>query len=173
MAWWRAHDEAVDDPKLQRLPGEMFKAWFNLVCLASRNGGVLPPLADISFRLRKSERECQRILDSLIAAKLFDEVASGIEPHNWNGRQYKSDVSTGRVRSFRKRQKERSTKPDETVSRNAPEQSRGKGNPLQGLPVTQEQPSPPIAARESAEGAHAHETASILANLGNMKRAVQ
>lgn len=46
------------------------------------------------------------------------------------------------------------------------------GEPLQGSPP-EEDSSRPIAARESAEGAHAHETASILANLGNMKRAVQ
>jgi hypothetical protein len=43
MAWWRAYDESADDPKLQRLSADLFRALFNLVCLASRNGGVLPP----------------------------------------------------------------------------------------------------------------------------------
>ena len=41
-------------------------------------------------------------------------------PHNWLKYQYKSDVSTERVKQFRKRR--------ETVSRNAPEQSRTEQN---------------------------------------------
>lgn len=28
MAWWRAHDEAVDDPKLQKLPPDEFRRQF-------------------------------------------------------------------------------------------------------------------------------------------------
>lgn len=47
-----------------------------------------------------------------------------------------------------------------------------KGEPLQGSPPD-EGLSRPIAARESAEGARTHDTASILANLGNMKRVTQ
>lgn len=46
------------------------------------------------------------------------------------------------------------------------------GKPLQGFPPD-EQPSSPVAARESAEGARTHDTASILANLGTLKRVVQ
>lgn len=172
MAWWRAHDEAVDDPKLQKLPAETFRAWFNLVCIASKNGGKLPPIADVSFTLRKSDKEAQRIIDDMVARGLFDVTDEGVEPHNWNGRQYKSDVSTGRVRAFRERKKDRSMKRDETVSRNAPEteQSRSRETPS-GFPLTET--SKPIAARESAEGARTHDTASILANLGTMKRAIQ
>lgn len=174
MAWWRAYDEAADDPKLQRLPAELFRSWFNLVCIASRNNGVLPPLADIAFGLRKSEKDAKRALDALIEAGLFDVSETVIEPHNWRGRQYKSDVSTGRVRSFRKRRNGRFMERDETVSRNAPEteQSRSRETPS-GFPPDELQKPELVAARESAEGAHAHETASILANLGNMKRAVQ
>lgn len=45
------------------------------------------------------------------------------------------------------------------------------GEAPSGLPP--DEPSRPIAARESAEGARTHDTASILANLGTMKRVVQ
>jgi len=46
------------------------------------------------------------------------------------------------------------------------------GEPLQGSPP-EEDSSRPIAARESAEGARTHDTASMLANLGTLKRAAQ
>jgi hypothetical protein len=170
MAWWRAHDEAVDDPKLQRLPGELFKTWFNLLCLASRNGGVLPSTTDMAFGLRKSEKEVQRAVDALIEAKLFDVSETGTEPHNWNGRQYKSDVSTGRVRSFRKRKRERSGKPHETVSGNAPEQNRAElGEAPPGLPPDEHQTSPPATAHGALE-APAHDGMAMITELAARKR---
>jgi len=46
------------------------------------------------------------------------------------------------------------------------------GEAPSGLPPD-EQPPSPIAARESAEGAHTHDTARMLTHLGNLKRAVQ
>lgn len=110
--WWRAYEDAVDDPKVQRLPGELFKAWFNLLCLASRNGGYLPAIEDISFGLRMPEKKCGEILDHLLQSGLLDEFDGRFMPHNWSGRQHQSDRSTERVKRFR----ERSVKRDETVS---------------------------------------------------------
>lgn len=165
MAWWRAHDEAVDDPKLQKLPADLFRAWFNLLCLASRNDGKLPSIADVAFGLRKSEKESQRAIDLLVKATLLDVSETGIEPHNWSGRQYKSDVSTNRVRSFRKRKKERSPKRDETVSRNAPE-TETEVKPLQGLTLSKETSSP-TAAREGLNGP-AHDAIARITNARKM-----
>ena len=101
--WWRAYDEAADDPKLQRLSGDLFKSWFNLLCLSSRNHGVLPSISDISFGLRKPESECQQIIDYLTLSGLFDDDDGKISPHNWAGRQFQSDTSTPRVQRYRKR----------------------------------------------------------------------
>ena len=103
--WWRAYNEALDDPKLQKLPAELFRAWFNLVCLAARNNGVLPALDDIAFALRTTPQKADKILVSLIDAKLFDTTDDGVKPHNWSSRQYESDVSTDRVKRFRQRSK--------------------------------------------------------------------
>lgn len=111
--WWRAHASSLDDPKVQRLPGDLFKAWFNLLCVACVNDGILPPLGDIAFALRVSESEADKIIKALIAAKLIDETEAGLSPHNWNGRQYKSDVSTERVQQFRERQRNVSETPSE------------------------------------------------------------
>jgi len=47
-----------------------------------------------------------------------------MEPHNWNGRQYKSDVSTDRVKRYRERKRNVSGNDDETANETPPEQNR-------------------------------------------------
>lgn len=114
--WWRAHASALDDPKVQRLHGDMFKSWFNILCIASLRDGILPPIADIAFALRKSEKDTVRVVSYLTERGLLDVTDNGLSPHNWNGRQYKSDVSTKRVTAFRERQRNVSVTPSETDS---------------------------------------------------------
>jgi hypothetical protein len=114
--WFRFYDDVVNDPKVQRLPAALFRSWVNLLCVASKNGGVLPTVPDLAFALRQSEAAIDKDIDLLIEAELFDRTDKGIEPHNWAQRQHKSDVSTDRVKRFRKRH--------ETVSETPPEQNR-------------------------------------------------
>lgn len=104
--WFRAYDDAVDDPKLQRLPGEMFKALFNLWCLTSKNDGVLPPLDEIAFKLRIKVEKAKRVLNELRTAGLIEDDETGSHPHNWNGRQFRSDTNSNeRVKRYRERRK--------------------------------------------------------------------
>jgi hypothetical protein len=112
--WFRFYESALDDPKVQRLPGDLFKGWINLLCLAKRHNGTLPPHEDIAFALRLSAKDATKLLDSLVEHGLLDHDETGISPHNWNARQYKSDVSTDRVKRFRKRQETVSETPSET-----------------------------------------------------------
>jgi hypothetical protein len=104
--WWRAYDEAVDDPKLQKLPGELFKAWFNLCCITSQNDGVLPDIDAVAFKLRTTAAKAKQTIEKLKEAGLIDEEEGVTEPHNWRGRQYKSDVTDAtaaeRMRRYRK-----------------------------------------------------------------------
>jgi hypothetical protein len=112
--WWRAYDEAVDEPKLILLSDAQHRAWFNLLCLASANGGKLPELKIICVKLRMSSARAAKLVQNLIDAALLDRGGGKLVPHNWNGRQYKSDVSTERVKRFRKRQRNVSETPPET-----------------------------------------------------------
>lgn len=116
--WFRMYDEILDDAKVQRLQGEMFKTWVNILCLARRSGGVLPPLAEMAFSLRLPEKECEKRIAALIKNGLIDEFdgpdGGTRSPHNWSERQHDSDVSTDRVRAFRQRQKERDGTLNET-----------------------------------------------------------
>jgi hypothetical protein len=96
----------VDDPKVQRLPPPLFKAWINCMCIAKQNGGVLPPAVDIAFKLRVSEVHAKDLVNRLRAAELIDERDGQLEMHNWNGRQFNSDGSAERMRRHRMKQKE-------------------------------------------------------------------
>lgn len=105
--WFRMYNETLDDPKVQKLSAALFRDWVNILCLASRHDGILPPLNDVAFALRKSEQRVKAIIDSLSNTELLDVTDTGITPHNWNGRQYKSDVidptNNERQKRFRKR----------------------------------------------------------------------
>lgn len=119
--WFRMYDELLDDPKVQRLSGDDFKAWVNILCLASRKDGVLPPVADIGFALRLDAKKASAVVARLVGAGLLDQDGDRYTPHGWNARQYKSDVSTGRVKAFRERKKAVAGNGDETFHETAPD----------------------------------------------------
>lgn len=99
--WFRVYDDLVDDPKIQRLPGDLVKALLNLWCLASQNDGVLPAADDIAFKLRMKPAKVEEILSRLGECGLIDSDETSLRPHNWAGRQFKSDVSNERVKRHR------------------------------------------------------------------------
>lgn len=113
--WWRAYDEAVDDPKLILLTDKQHRAWFNLCCITSQNGGTLPPIAVIAVKLRTSVGKAKHMVAQLVALGLIDEDGNGsFAPHNWKGRQFQSDVSTDRVKRFRGKKRNVSSTVSET-----------------------------------------------------------
>lgn len=107
--WFRLYDEVLDDPKVQKLPPDIFKFWINILCVASKNNGVLPPIESLSFVTRCNEKDVTEALDCLIAADLIsvskNQHSSYLTPHNWKKRQYKSDTSTERVKRYRDNKK--------------------------------------------------------------------
>lgn len=113
--WFRMYDELLDDPKVQRLSGDDFKAWVNILCLASRADGSLPTVSDIAFALRLDPKKADSMFRRLTDAGLIAEVDGVSKPNKWDARQYKSDVSTGRVKRFRERSKGVSETPPETA----------------------------------------------------------
>jgi 5-methylcytosine-specific restriction endonuclease McrA len=100
MKWFRFYAEALNDRKVQSLPGDMFKAWVNILCLYCNEGAALD-LSSISFALRAGDSKAEAIVDDLLNRGLLDDTAAGLVPHNWNNRQYKSDVSGSRVARYR------------------------------------------------------------------------
>lgn len=118
MAWLRLYDTILDDPKIQMLSDRAFRMLVNLWCLAKRNGGQLTgDITSLAFSLRMPAGKVRDTLQALISANLIDRIENGYEPHDWNTHQYQSDVSTDRVKRFRQRSK----KPDETVTETPPD----------------------------------------------------
>ena len=104
MTWWRMYAAVRSNRKLQTLPADQFKFWVNVGCLACEREGRLPSVVDISWELRISQEEVERMLSALLQVPLIDQLEDGsLVMHDWNHWQYKSDNSTSRVQAFRKR----------------------------------------------------------------------
>jgi len=134
--WWRAYGRARHDPKILKLSDKHFRWWFNLVCVASDNDGLLPPHADLAVEFRVAPKVMTEALDALVAAGLFDHDDRGIRPHNWNGLQYKHDVSTERVKRFRQRHETVSETPSESETEAETEQTLAKARERAPMPST-------------------------------------
>lgn len=107
--WFRCYDDAINDPKILKLPEATRWHWIALLCLASKNNGVLPCIDDVALMLRVPAAKANLILSTLKKAGLLDDTEAGVTPHNWQGRQYKSDVTdpTNAVRQKRYRNRHR------------------------------------------------------------------
>lgn len=80
-----------------------------------------------------SEFETEKLFHELESLRLIDRKRGTFTPHKWNERQYKSDVSTDRVKEFRKRKRNVSlvlqeTPPEQIQNRADTEQNRTEGN---------------------------------------------
>jgi hypothetical protein len=103
--WFRFYDDAINDPKILKLPEASRWHWTALLCIASKHDGVLPPTEDVALMLRVKTAAAAAIIATMKAAGLLDLVDGRFSPHNWSGRQYKSDVSNDRVKRHRERKR--------------------------------------------------------------------
>ena len=108
MKWFRFYDEALDDPKVQRLTPVMFRHWVNLLCIASRSPerGTLPDVADLAFGLRVSQGQARSIVRQLVAANLIDREGETFQMHGWANRQRVTDNVAERVAKHRSRNRD-------------------------------------------------------------------
>lgn len=111
--WFKFYEGALDDPKVQRLPPDVFKGWVNILCLASKGKGELPSIGDIAFALRITDREADSLVMALVSAGLLDDFNDCMMPHNWQERQGVDLTAADRMRRYRERKK------DERNDRNA------------------------------------------------------
>ena len=50
--WLKLHRDILHNAKAQRLPGELFKAWINILLMAEDGAGWLPAVDDMAFVMR-------------------------------------------------------------------------------------------------------------------------
>jgi hypothetical protein len=104
VKWFRFYHDAIDHPKVQRLPGDLFKFWVNVLCLASRSddrGLVKLDLEAIAFATRTTDEEAAAMIADLTRRNLLEECTEGLAVHNWENRQFKSDNVAERVAKHR------------------------------------------------------------------------
>lgn len=117
MKWFRFYHEAIDDPKVQMLEPVLFKFWVNMLCLASRSderGTIQLSACEIAFALRMPPTEVEILLSALVDADLIAPGTDGLDIHNWDKRQFKSDDVSARVAGHRNAMK-RDTNVDATL----------------------------------------------------------
>ena len=88
--WFRVYDDLLCDFKCQSLTPARFKMLINLWCVASKNGGALPPVADICYHLRMRKRDVTKAIEFFKENNFLDESEGVLKPHNWDKRQYKT-----------------------------------------------------------------------------------
>jgi hypothetical protein len=112
--WFRFYDEALNDPKILKLSDKLHRLWVGILCVASKNNGELPSLDDLALMVRIKPQKLEPMLKKLEELGLIDTDEAVRKPHNWDRRQYKSDVSTDRVKRFRNGQRNVSETPPDT-----------------------------------------------------------
>ncbi len=107
MTWFRIHDDVINDPKVLKLPEATRWHWLAVLCVASKHDGILPPTSDLALLLRVTPAKAGTIIAALVNAKLLDFEGGQYHPHNWKGRQYKTDAADPTAASRAKKYRDR------------------------------------------------------------------
>ncbi len=108
MQWFRMYYEFATDPKVQAMSEPMQRRLVMLFCL--KGSGQLDSLShdEIAFSLRIDSETLHETFHVFHEKGFCDKFGNII---NWDKRQYKSDISTTRVKKFREKT---TTKKNET-----------------------------------------------------------
>lgn len=117
--WYRMYVSILDNPKLARLSEAQCWNWAKLLAVAVTYGGLIPEdLTDVAHLMRKPLGKVRDLIQVFLSAALLERCDGGYIPHDWETRQFQSDVSTGRVQEFRKRQRNVSSAVTEAAPEN-------------------------------------------------------
>ncbi len=141
----------MDLPKAQRLTGEQFKGWVNLLMLANRQDipGSLPSTTEIAFSLRMTEPKVTMLIEVLVNAKLIDRNGSELFMHDWLRWQPAEKTNAERSREWREEQKGRALSErskSAQCERSRVEQSREEQNRTETPPTPRKRGKPSATA---------------------------
>lgn len=100
--WFRFYRKTLNNPKAQRLKGDLFKAWVNVLCATDDEGNV-PALHDLAFMLRTTNDKARDTVGALVDENLLDTDGVIVTAHGWDEYQRDSDTSIERTRRYRER----------------------------------------------------------------------
>jgi len=106
--WIKLYHEILDDPKMGKLPDRAWRRCVELFLLAgdTEEGGALPELSDIAWRLRVPEDELLEDLQTLEAVGILGQNDGHWHVSNFAKRQ-KAVADDERQRQYRKRRRTR------------------------------------------------------------------
>jgi len=108
LPWFRLYTEIIDDEKIRLLAFE--DRWHYIAILSMKGSGLLDSgdnpelmMRKVSVKMGLASREVDEVARRLADVGLVDK--DSLQPLAWNERQFKSDSSNERVKSYRERQK--------------------------------------------------------------------
>lgn len=110
MPWFRLYAEMLEDPKIGTLSDAEFRTWVEILCLACQagdGGSTNLTVSETEWKLRRNVSETVKELlkRGIVTLQADDSGNEIVTVAKWKKRQYQSDISTGRVRKFRDKQK--------------------------------------------------------------------
>lgn len=139
MPWIRLYVEVLDDPKVGLLPPHLKWPWVEYLIVNEKSGGVLPPMPQLVYMLRREQAIIEAELATLVKVGLIDTNADGsLVPHNWGGRQFRGDTTNAK-RQQRFKEKRRQAKAGVTA-----------GVTVEVTPQVTEPVTPPVTPSDNA-----------------------
>ena len=122
LPWFRLYSEILDDKKIKRIcrvtpcsKAEVIGVWVCILSLANdscKRGSLMMSekvaydLDDIEEITGVHQSKLAELMNLFVDLDMLTEGGNGYEVTNWNGRQFKSDNSTERVREHRNKKDE-------------------------------------------------------------------
>lgn len=103
--WFRVSTRITDSKKIHALSDSQFRWLILFWAEARKNDGILPPVDDMEFHLRKTSARIQRAIQELKDKRFIEEIDGHLVPHDWDEHQWEETSSTERVRRHRERKR--------------------------------------------------------------------
>ena len=119
--WLKLYHEIIDDPKMGRLPDNLWRRFIELLCMAGEMDmdGRLPAIHDIAWRLRIEEESLKIEFDQMARIGLIDFINKPLDEHwvvvNFSKRQ-RAQTASERGKIFRDRQRKQTYYEDKTLT---------------------------------------------------------
>ena len=114
--WFRVFTRITDSKKIHALSDAHFRWVILFWAEARKNDGILPPVEDMEFHLRRPAIKIQKAIDELTERRFIEVIDGHLVPHDWDEHQREETSSTDRVKRHRERKRNGGETPTETVS---------------------------------------------------------
>ena len=101
--WIKLYHEILTDPKMGRMPDRLFRRTIELFLIAGKEdqGGMLPPVEDIAWMLRSTDKEIQKTLEDLEALNIIEKTDQGYHVTHFVTRQESNLSGYEKVKRYR------------------------------------------------------------------------